>query len=253
MSHFILFHHEFFSQTLPLIFFFLKALSFFLCRTLLHGFACLAFCQIFCENDSMSRWTENIPLCPTSFSTPPSPLSLHMCPSHVFFPEPPTFYFKVFLCCLLIQRNPLYSSVVCTADLFYAFRLYLWHCVPTLPCSEAILFSCWTDTPVTFVTHIWKASKCQISSVSNIKNIKRNFSEIRQDCFVSLVKQSWILFWVFLSEFVIFNDELNILLGWTEIPKEFFFLFLESWILSNLCTVQILPRTVERKFLAYFL
>ncbi len=49
-----------------------------------------------------------------------------------------------------------------------------------------------------------------IFSEQHKKNIKRNFIEIRQDCFVSLVKQSWILFWVFLSEFEIFNDPIEI-------------------------------------------
>jgi len=146
MSRFILFFF-FFSQAFPLIFLLACLLiPFFLSRTLLHGFTCLAFCQIFCEIDSISWWTENISLYPTSFSSSPP---LHMWPSHVFpriLPVPPPF------CVTSPFKEILWISIfVCANDMFYVLRKYLWHRVrgflfPTFPCSEAILF-CRTETP----------------------------------------------------------------------------------------------------------
>lgn len=202
-------------------------------------------------------WTD-IPTCPTSFHS----LSSHV-PFSCVIPRIPHLLFQSLF---MLPPNSKKSFGFLVLYLLYNwFVLCVCYICGTVsedfsslhfPVVKQFFFSCWTDTPVTFVTHIWKASKCQISSVSNIKNIKRNFNEIRRDCFVSLVKQSWIQFWVFLSEFVIFNDPIEIQnvppwMNWNS--QRILFLFFESWILWNLCTVQTLPRTVKRHFLANFL
>ncbi len=85
MSRFILSPWDFFHKHSP---------SFFLCQT-----PFTAFLSNLLQIDSMSRELKYSNLSYILFT-----LSLHMCPSHVLFPESPTFYFKVFLCCLLIQR-----------------------------------------------------------------------------------------------------------------------------------------------------
>lgn len=206
---------SFFSQTLPLSFFLLASLILF---SLSNPPSRL--CMPCFLSNLLRKWVhvsvnwKYSTLSYILFHSSVASLSSHV-PFSCAFPRIPHLLFQSLFMLPPNSKKSFVFLVLYVQLICFVFRLYLWHCVrgflfPTFPCSEAILFTCWTDTPVTFVTHIWKASKCQISSVSNIKNIKRNFIEIRQDCFVSLVKQSWILFWVFLSEFEIFNDPIEI-------------------------------------------